>query len=313
MDFMKISVHTTLLLAFIFLALPCKSQKNQDKKYKSFYHSVNKAHGAMPVQTSRVADPDIIIEKITAAELDSVIKNQIGVTDIMQGGKSLLHPVVTLELDPYSSASQALFGCVETPDRIPQVGKGVPEPKIQSFPMVKKTRITASATTTSAKKAAEPERTTKVPSGTPTPAVAAPRVARTVPNAEIATPASKPSTSFRVFNDSDWKLFRSVDVQLVDQADNGFMKKYAIVLGSFKSLNNAEFIKRTFNGVGERSTVVRSNQGIYYTLLGSYDSERDAIQKLEEVTRKYTEGVSKTRRISRFGIPLDDLWILILK
>ena len=149
---MKISVHTTLLLAFIFLALPCKSQKNQDKKYKSFYHSVNKAHGEMPVQTSRVADSDIIIEKITVAELDSVMKNLTGVTDIMQGGKSLLHPVVTLELDPYSSASQALFGCVEGLDRIPEVGKSTPEPKIQSFPMVKKTRIIAAVTPTSTKK-----------------------------------------------------------------------------------------------------------------------------------------------------------------
>lgn len=311
---MKISVHTTLLLAFIFLALPCKSQKNQDKKYKSFYRSVNKAHGEMPVQTSRVVDPDIIIEKITVAELDSVMKNLAGVTDIMQGGKSLLHPVVTLELDPHSSASQALFGCVETLDRVPEVGKGSPEPKIQSFPMVKKTRMVASVTPPPAKKATEPARATITPSGTTTaPVAAASKAATTAPKTETATPASKPSTSFRAFNDSDWKLFRSVDVKLVDEADNGYMKKYAIVLGTFKSLNNAEFIKRTFNGLGERSTVAKSNQGIYYALLGSYDSETDAIQKLEEVTKKYTEGVSKTRRISRFGIPLDDLWILILK
>lgn len=310
---MKISVHTTLLLAFIFLALPCKSQKNQDKKYKSFYHSVNKAHGEMPVQTSRVADSDIIIEKITVAELDSVMKNLTGVTDIMQGGKSLLHPVVTLELDTYSSASQALFGCVEGLDRIPEVGKSTPEPKIQSFPMVKKTRIIAAVTPTSTKKTTETERTTMVPSGTTTPVRTAPKATTVAPKTETAAPASKPSTSFRSFNDSDWKLFRSVDVKLVDQADNGYMKKYAIVLGTFKSLNNAEFIKRTFNGLGERSIVVKSNQGIYYALLGSYDSEADAIQKLEEVTKKYTEGVSKTRRISRFGIPLDDLWILILK
>lgn len=263
----------------------------------------------MPVQTSRVADPDIIIEKITVAGLDSVMKNLTGVTDIMQGGKSLLHPVVTLELDPYSSASQALFGCVETLDRIPEVGKGSPEPKIQSFPMVKKTGMVAAVTPPPAKKTTEPARATITPSGTTTPVRTAPKATTTAPKTEAATP----SASFRAFDDSDWKLFRSVDVKLVDQADNGYMKKYAIVLGTFKSLNNAEFIKRTFNGLGERSTVVKSNQGIYYALLGSYDSETDAIQKLEEVTKKYTEGVSKTRRISRFGIPLDDLWILILK
>jgi hypothetical protein len=310
---MKITVYTTLLLAFIFLALPCKSQKNQDKKYKSFYQSVNKTHGTMPVQIKRVADSDIIIEKITIAELDSVMKNLTGVTDIIQGGKSLLHPVVTLELDPYSSASQTLFGCIETLDRIPEVGKGAPEPKIQSFPMVKKTGIIAAVTSTSITKPAEREHATIVPSGTTSPITTTPKAATPTSKPETVTPTSKPSTSFRVFNDSDWKLFRSVDVKLVDQADNGSMKKYAIVLGSFKSRNNADFIKRTFNGLGERSTVVRNNQGIYYALLGGYDSETEAIQKLEEVTKKYTGGVSKTRRISRFGIPLDDLWILILK
>ncbi|WP_379996933.1 SPOR domain-containing protein [Dysgonomonas termitidis] len=276
---------------------------------------MNKTHGTMPVQTKKVADSDVIIEKITVAELDSVMKNLTGVTDIIQDGKSLLHPVITLELDPHSSASEALFGSVETQDRTPGVGKGTPEPKIQSFPMVKKTGIVAAVRPPSAKRAVESERATIIPSGTRSPVTAASKadVTTSTSNPERVAPVSKPSASFRTFNDSDWKLFRSMDVKLVDQADNGYMKKYAIVLGSFKSRNNADFIKRTFNGVGEYSTVVRNNLGVYYVLLGNYDTETEAIQGLEEVTKKYTEGVSKTRRISRFGIPLDDLWILVLK
>ena len=265
----------------------------------------------MPVQTNKVVDTDVIIDKITVGELDSVMKNLTGVTDIIQGGKSLLHPVVTLELDPNSSASQALFGCNETLDRNPDAGKGMPEPKVGTFPMVKKTTAIAKVTPPSTPKPEERERKTIAPSGTISPITTAPK--NTASASKSETTASTPSTPFRAFNESDWKLFRAEDVKLVDQADKAYMKKYAIVLGSFKSKNNADFIKRTFNGLGERSTVVKNSQGVYYALLGSFNSETEAIQKLEEVTKSYIEGVSKTRRVSRFGIPLDDLWILILK
>ncbi|WP_029905547.1 SPOR domain-containing protein [Prevotella sp. 10(H)] len=304
---MKISNYTTLLLVFIFLALPCKSQQNKDKGYKGFYKSVNKYNALEPVRANVIQDPDVIIDTITVGQLDSVMNNMVGVTDIMQGGKSILHPVVTLELDPQSSASEALFGSVETLDRDPDIGKGMLDPKIKGIKFIKRTSaVPETAEETPAEPTEVSEHTTIIAMGT---APASRRPSIPVPNAPSIT-SSPAKTPFRELNEADWKLFRSMNVKLVDQTEQPYLKKYAIVLGSFRNLNNANYIKRTFNSLGEHSIVVKTDTNLYLALLGSFQTEAEAIQKLEEVYKYYVEGVSKTRRVSRFGVPLDDLWIL---
>lgn len=284
--FMKISIYTTLLIAFIFAAQPGLSQ---NKKYKDFYKSVNKAHhNAKMIKSGSPEKSDVILEEITALELDSLMKNMVGVTDIMVGGKSILHPVVTLELDPVSPASEALFGSVETLDRTPMVGRAALEPKISGIATVRRKSDVAPKTDVA--------------------------VAETVAPETTSNKKEDVTSKFSAFQNEDWKLFRAVDVTLINQTDKGFFKKFSIVLGTFKSLNNADFIKRTFNSMGEHSIVVKNTVGgYYYALVGGYDTEAEAVQAMENITKKYTEGISKTRRISRFGIPLDDMWILITK
>ncbi|MBK5721782.1 SPOR domain-containing protein [Dysgonomonas sp. Marseille-P4677] len=283
---MKTSIYTTLLIAFIFTVQPSLSQ---NKKYKDFYKSVNKAHhNAKMIKSGNTENSDVILETVTPAELDSLMKNMVGVTDIMVGGKSILHPVITLELDPASSASEALFGEVETLERSPMVGRAYLEPKITGIATVKRKAEETTVATTTSPISKEP---TKV----------------------VSDKVNEPVKSFDNLTEGDWKLFRAVDISLMNQTDQAFLKKYSIVLGTFKSLNNADFIKRTFNSMGEHSIVVQNSVGRYYALLGSFDTEAEAVQALDNVTKKYTEGISKTRRISRFGIPLDDMWILITK
>lgn len=276
---MKRSIYTTLLLAFIFLTLPCKAQSTKDREYKNFYKSVNKTYGKLII-SGQQNDPDIITDTITVGELDSVMKNLVGVTDVIRGGKSLLHPVVTLELDPFSSASNALFGCVETLNRQPEVGKGIPEPQLAGIVTVKRGGAVAE---------------------TPAPTTQA------VPKTQ---PAPKPATDQKISNE-DWKLFRSVPVTLVDESEKVFVKKYSVIIGTFRSMSNAEFVRRTFNGLGDRTIIVKNKVGLYYTIVGSFDNDVDALVQLENFTKKYAEGQSVARRISRYGVPLDDLWILI--
>ncbi|MDR1881545.1 MAG: SPOR domain-containing protein [Prevotella sp.] len=204
--------------------------------------------------------------------------------------------------------SAALPESVETENRIPDdVGKGIPEPKIRSFPMIKKTGAVTAVMPPVASGPAE--RSVRASSVT----VLSDRSAAVAPNR--ATPASVPNPPepFRTVNGSNRELIRAMDVKLVDRSDMAYMKKYAIVLGAFSNFSNAEFVKRTFNGLGERTVVVKNSSGLYYSALGGYDTETEAIRKLEEITGKYMEGVSKTKRISRFGIPFDDLWILELE
>ncbi|MBB4037226.1 hypothetical protein GGR21_003143 [Dysgonomonas hofstadii] len=306
---MKISIYTTLLLAFIFIVMPCQSQTGKDKGYKSFYKSLNRHNGDIKLHDQKgIQAPDEIIDVITVAELDSVMKNMTAVTDIMQGGKSLLHPVITLELDRNSSASQALFGCDETLDRAPDYGKGTPEPKIPGIPMVKKTL--ASASTPAKTNVEVPALATSKPASNSTTPSPTAKPATKPADPAIASAASPKPAATSQFNNT-WNLLRSVPVTLADEKDKALLKKYSVVVGTFKSQNNADFVKRTFNGLGERALVVKNGTGLFYTLLEGHDSNAGAIQQLEDFTKKYVEGQSKARRVSRYGISLDDLWILV--
>jgi len=309
---MKISNYTILIVIFALLSLPAYSQAGKDRKYKGFYKSLNKENSNARVVTSKTQDPDIIIETITIGQLDSVMKNMVGVRDIIQGGQSLLHPVVTLELDPYSTPSQALFGCEETLDRNPYVGKALPEPKKPGIP-TKKLMAQADTKPETVTPAVTAKPTTPVVATTPVTGVAKPAanaVAKPAAKTTTSTPATS-SPAFRKFNDAEWKLLRHEKVTLVDETERAFLKKYAVVTGTFNTQNSAEFVKRTFNGLGEKTIVVKTNNGLYYTLLAGSDNDVAAIEKLEAFSKKYTEGQSRARRISRYGVPLDDLWVLI--
>lgn len=299
-DYMKILFYAALLI-FCSSTLPCRAQsQDNDRKYKKFYHSINKIQGNVSISHKQAAD-DVILDTITVAELDSIMKNMAGVTDILKGGKSLLKPVVILELDPNSSAAQALFGCIDTNKRESNVGKGVPDPYITGIPMVKKFSDKGGKTDIAATK------------DTDKPIVADNTIQSTKSS---STEAGKNSTSsssgFKPFSGgNEWQLFRAVPVNFLDIRDKASLKRYSIVIGAFRSLNNANFAKRTFTGLGEKALVVSNDVGIYYTIIDSYNNESDAIKKLEEFTLKYTTNMSKTRRIAKYGLPLDDLWILI--
>lgn len=102
------------------------------------------------------------------------------------------------------------------------------------------------------------------------------------------------------------------DLILMDNLDRSMLKNYSITLGSFSTLNNADFVRRSFNALGERVIVVKNKKkGLYVAILASYDTQTEAIVKYHAFTKKYKEGNSRTRLIGKYGIPLDDMWILI--
>lgn len=319
---MKTIIHTTLLLTFIFVVLPAVRSEAQtkDKKYKNFYREINKKSSNPEVITSeKVKNPDEVVDVITVGQLDSLMKNTVGVTDVIKGGKSLLHPVVTVELDPKSAASQALFGA--EPELDITVGKREPAPRIPGIPTKKRSATLAEADTKKDDSASDPTIagvSSKDPSTSQKMQEAGNTLASTSQPAKeptIAKPSAQdPSTlPFRnSINDTDWKLFRSVaDVQTLNEFDDELWKKYSIVIGSFRQESNANFVRRTFNGLGERTLLLKKSDDLYYVIVASYDSEIDVVAKLDSFTRKYTTNLSKSRRISRYGIPLDDMWILV--
>jgi len=328
---MKIYFYTALLFAFVFMTIP-EAVQSQNDNYNRVYRSVNNKVEGIEVQTNvpsnvRIADTNQTeiqqgdaLDAATTAELDSLLKNRIGVRRVMEGRKSVLR----LELDPASKTSLTLLGCIELGSRYPETGKATPDPKITGLPVVRKrmertvpaliasatSTQPAAGTTTTPTPTQETTSVTPVPrqtTGTPTP-TSQPFSASS--NARVTTSnAATTSTLSRQFGQT--KLFRSMKVSLVDNADKAFLKKYSIVLGSFKDLNNADFVKRTFNALGERVILVKGSSDIYIALLGSYATEAEAVQKFDSFSKKYTEGMSRARRISKYGIPLDDLWIMV--
>lgn len=303
------------------------------------------------------------IARVSPSDLDMVLKNMVGVTDVKQKDKSILRKDIPLSVDSRSeNASAAFVGGVESLVRRPGVGKASVDPKrnvvirnvatttkeespsieailelISTKPVegtsalpttadkvtvsaVPTTRPTTKATTkpieSTVVSTADPsDRPTTRPTTKPTVVATTPSVqpSTTTPSTRPSTkPSSASTTVNRNFKDSEWKLFRSVKTSLVNQSDKAYLKKYSLIIGSFAIFNNADYVKRTFTGMGERPFILKNlSAETYYVILGSFDTQAEAVSKLDDVTIKYTEGLSRTRRISKYGISLDDMWILI--
>lgn len=246
------------------------------------------------------------LDAATVSELDSLLKYRIGVHRIQQGRRSILK----LELDPASKTSLKLLGCIEIGSRYPEQGRATPDPKIQGFPTVRQkldgTRVSSAILADATPVASTTSTATDKPVSQPY-----------SPSVTVYTAASSQSynTSGSTLSSQigEPKVFRNMrSLALMNNSDGAYFKKYSIVLGSFRSENNADFVRRTFNALGERVIIVKNNNdGLHLALLASYDSEAETIQKFDAFAKKYTEGMSRARRISKYGIPLDDMWILV--
>lgn len=307
--FMKIFYTTLLITIFIFASQSGYSQNND---YKKFYNSINGAHFSAEMERfGYTEETGVDSETVSPEQIESLINNMSGVIDVSVGGKSLMKPVSTTGNASVPSTFKGLFGCPTTAVRASAVGRPYLDPKIAGVKMVKNTTSANLKKEQAAAIAAT--NTSKTNNRTASSSVSTndgPKT-KTSSNVIYANNTERTASSAAASaGNEDWKLFKYGDISLLNSSDQAFLKRYSIVLGTFKSRNNADFIRRTFNSMGERSIVVRNAEGNYYALLGSFDTEPEAVQALDNVTKKYTEGISRTRRVSRFGIPLDDMWIL---
>jgi cell division protein FtsN len=77
---------------------------------------------------------------------------------------------------------------------------------------------------------------------------------------------------------------------------NAFNKKYHVVVGSFKSQDNAKGLQRTLNTQGNDALIVVNEQGMFRVLIESFDDYREAHAK-----------------INRIKTDFPDAWVLIQK
>lgn len=287
---MKIYVYTTLLTLFTCFLFPSiVISQEKDKKIESNSMIAEGQEGVM--------SHDVRFDKEVVEELDSLLRNGVGLKRVNEGGKSILK----MELDPSTKASLSMFGCIDVGQRAALVGKAKPDPRIGSIKTNRKRIAKEQKTDLTALAIAENLAAEK------SSASVAPRTSTQL-ESELAGPVISKNQDFR---DTANRQFRTMNISLVDNMDKSLLKKYSLVLGAFRSLNNADFVKRTFNALGEKVFVVRSTTGVYYALLLGTDNQDDIIKLYDSFGQKYTQGVSRTKRISRYGIPLDDLWILI--
>lgn len=259
---------------------------------------------------------EISLDAATISDLDSLLRNRIGIQRIQQGRRSILK----LELDQTSKTALNLLGCVELGNRYPDVGKANPDPKIDGLPTVRK-RIDGTIISYAAAVKPSPVRDNATASVTPatsetvnptptvTPRSASTNYTPTTQSYRASATSSEITLSQQI---GQPKVFRNMkNITLTNNTDKAFFKKYSIVLGSFRNENNADFVRRTFNALGERAIIVKNSSGTLLAILASYDSQAEAVQKFDAFSKKYTEKMSRARRISKYGIPLDDLWILV--
>jgi len=83
----------------------------------------------------------------------------------------------------------------------------------------------------------------------------------------------------------------------VDKNESGLLKKYSVVVYSFKNKTNAMAAKEEMVKYGYNSIVIQNDAGMYRVIIAGYDEKALAIAKRNEVKTKYAP---------RFN----DIWIL---
>ena len=90
---------------------------------------------------------------------------------------------------------------------------------------------------------------------------------------------------------------RTESVKLIDQTDT--LRKYYVIIGSFRSIDNARQYNSDMQEKGFASTILESENGLYRISAGGYDAENAARAKIAEIRANYDEH--------------GDVWLLLSK
>ena len=142
--------------------------------------------------------------------------------------------------------------------------------------------------------------------------VASPSNAQAQAGQTSETLVGEPESSdfFAHLLDSEKKTLKTEGLSYLNKEDKAKLKKYSVVIASLTNkYNGSEHLKKTL-GVKESLIVVKNTSGIYYVIIGTYDSEQEAMNKIKTVEEQYNARKSSAQLLKTYGIPLTDLWIL---
>lgn len=120
------------------------------------------------------------------------------------------------------------------------------------------------------------------------------------------TPSTPPPTQQKTESKPQ---VRSVNVSVVSGVD---IKQYNVVIATLSSRDRANRLKAIFFAESnEKSWIVKNDQNLYYFILGSFDTEDEAIDKRNRLVSNYTSKYSADELLKKYGIQFTDSWILI--
>ena len=96
---------------------------------------------------------------------------------------------------------------------------------------------------------------------------------------EVVTPVSKPRPTHTTT--------RSESIRVAAGEDASRLRRYSVVVGSFKNKTNAYALKERMINDGYNAVLGENEQGMLRVIVSSYDSKIDAAHSRDEVKAKY--------------------------
>ena len=122
---------------------------------------------------------------------------------------------------------------------------------------------------------------------------------KTTPPPSVSTTPSYPNETTSVVSPPSYpdETTKVEKVTAVDKNESGMLKRYSVVIYSFKNKTNATAAKEEMLKYGYNAIVIQNDAGMYRVIIAGYDEKASAIAKRNEVKTKYAP---------RFN----DIWIL---
>lgn len=298
---MKSILHITLLLLAVFFVTSCKT--NQDQVMKDYYNKVNK-HSV--IENRLISDNNI-------GGQSTPLRSQPASANLQRTYNASSERAYQEQVISKSNEYKVLYDDSEIAN-----GDVYREAAAHRQKLINdcncgttKTSVanTASASTTATPVAsATPAVTTSTP-----PAVTPAPVAPSPSTQQTQTPKVEENQSPAIFAhllDAEKRPIRRVRVRFIDESDQNLLKQYSVIIATLSKPAGVERLKKAFATSNDHLFFVKNEVGLYYAIIGSYDTESEASQKIRRVQMEYTNLYTSDQLFNRYGITFADMWIL---
>ncbi|MFR9166693.1 MAG: SPOR domain-containing protein [Dysgonomonas sp.] len=108
----------------------------------------------------------------------------------------------------------------------------------------------------------------------------------------------------------DSEKVRQEKITAVYESDASGLRSYNVVMASLAVKPSADALKSKMENEGYKVILAQNEQGMYRVIIASYDDKPSAVEKRNEISRKYQSMGSTAYLKKTYGVPFDDLWIL---